>query len=258
MERLRYAALALALLSTGGGVALSATAPPSPAAQGVEGDLATARMLAAMLQSARGVVSAHQSEINDPATGDKHLPGRRVLAEAVDRFRAQTGLDPNAVDPKSYAGRLLRAQMDAIIEVMDANQTTINQEGVGFKGFIPATFARLVNEAFERRVGGEASIKVTAPLPLVRNRQSRPDPWEVATIADHFETANWPKGELFSQVTGEGKNQRVRVAVPEYYAESCLSCHGSPAGELDITGYPREGAKLGDLGGVISIQLMPQ
>ena len=238
MERLRYAALALALLSTGGGVALSATAPPSPAAQSVEGDLATARMLAAMLQSARGVVSAHQSEINDPATGDKHLPGRRVLAEAVDRFRAQTGIDPNAVDPKSYAGRLLRAQMDAIIEVMDANQTTINQEGVGF--------------------GGEASIKVTAPLPLVRNRQSRPDPWEVATIADHFETANWPKGELFSQVTGEGKNQRVRVAVPEYYAESCLSCHGSPAGELDITGYPREGAKLGDLGGVISIQLMPQ
>lgn len=255
MERLRYVALALALLSAGGGAAFSATGAN---VGGIEADLATARMLAAMLQSARGVVSAHQTEINDPALGDKRLPGRRILAEATDRFRAQTGIDPTQVDPKSYAGRLLRAQMDAIVEVMDANQTTINQEGVGFKGFIPATFARLVNEAFERRVGNEARIKVTAPLQLVRNRQSRPDPWEVATIKDHFETANWPKGELFSAMTGEGGDRRVRVAVPEYYAESCLSCHGSPAGELDITGYPREGANLGDLGGVISIQLLPQ
>ncbi len=51
----------------------------------------------------------------------------------------------------------------------------------------------------------------------------------------------------------------MRVAVPEYYSQSCLSCHGAPQGELDITGYPREGAAaLGDLGGVISIQLLPQ
>jgi hypothetical protein len=42
--------------------------------------------------------------------------------------------------------------MDAIVEVMDANQTTINAKGTGFKGFIPALFARLVNEAFVRRV----------------------------------------------------------------------------------------------------------
>jgi hypothetical protein len=43
--------------------------------------------------------------------------------------------------------------------------------------------------------------------------------------------------------------------VPEYYAASCLTCHGSPKGEMDITGYPKEGAKLDDLGGVISITL---
>jgi hypothetical protein len=43
--------------------------------------------------------------------------------------------------------------------------------------------------------------------------------------------------------------------VPEYYVESCLACHGSPKGQMDITGYPKEGGKLNDLGAVISITL---
>ena len=46
-----------------------------------------------------------------------------------------------------------------------------------------------------------------------------------------------------------------RVMAPEYYAASCLSCHGSPKGETDITGYPKEGGAENDLGGVISIAL---
>jgi hypothetical protein len=43
--------------------------------------------------------------------------------------------------------------------------------------------------------------------------------------------------------------------VPEYYAASCLACHGSPKGEMDITGYPKEGRSVDDLGGIISITL---
>ena len=43
--------------------------------------------------------------------------------------------------------------------------------------------------------------------------------------------------------------------VPQYYDETCLACHGSPKGEVDITGYPKEGAKVNELGGVISIIL---
>jgi hypothetical protein len=45
------------------------------------------------------------------------------------------------------------------------------------------------------------------------------------------------------------------MMTPDYYAASCLICHGSPKGETDITGYPKEGGKEGDLGGVISIVL---
>jgi hypothetical protein len=55
-------------------------------------------------------------------------------------------------------------------------------------------------------------------------------------------------------VTVEGR-EAFRFLVPEYYQESCLSCHGQPQGELDITGYPKEGGEEGALGGVISVTL---
>ncbi len=35
--------------------------------------------------------------------------------------------------------------------------------------------------------------------------------------------------------------------------ESCLECHGEPAGEIDITGFPKEGWTLDSIGGAISI-----
>lgn len=108
-------------------------------------------------------------------------------------------------------------------------QASINQQGVGFKGFIPATFARLVNEAFARRVGSEASVKVTAPANLVRNRKARPDAWETTVIADRFLVAGWQRGTPFAEVVSDGAAPRkFRMALPEYYASSCLSCHGAP------------------------------
>lgn len=218
-------------------------------------DDATAKSLAAMLRAGRTVVSRHQGEINDPNVGDKGLTGDKLLAEAVAAYKEATGEDPNAVEPASKRGRLLRAQMDAIREVVGANQSTINEKGLGFKGFIPATFARLVNESFERRAAGEASVKVTAPPDLVRNRKAEPDPWESQVIAKDFLSPSWPKGKEYAAVVELRGRPAFRMAVPEYYAASCLSCHGGPKGDIDVTGYPKEGAQAGDLGGVISITL---
>src|SRR5204863_306109 len=59
----------------------------------------------------------------------------------------------------------------------------------------------------------------------------------------------------YSEMTDAKGRPAYRVMVPEYYAASCLTCHGTPKGEMDITGYPKEGAKQDDLGGVISITL---
>jgi hypothetical protein len=224
------------------------------AAPAADDDAAISQSLAQMLRSARVVIADNQAKIDDPAVGDKGLSGRVVLDLAVQKYKATTGVDPTAIDPKTREGTLLKAMMDSIVEVMDDNQSQINAKGTGFKGFIPAVFARLVDEAFARRAKGEAEIKVTAPLNLVRNRKSRPDAWEAEVISTKLLQPDWPRGQPFSATVQDGR-PAFRIMVPEYYAESCLSCHGTPKGEMDKTGYPKEGAKMGDLGGIISITL---
>jgi archaellum component FlaG (FlaF/FlaG flagellin family) len=228
---------------------------PSSAAGATYDDAATARSLADMLRAGRTVVSNNQARINDPAIGDKGLTGPVFLQQTLAIYHKNTGADPAAIDPNSRQGRLQRAQMDAIVEVVDAHQTMLNAPGVGFKGFIPAYFARVVNESFEKRAKGDAIIKVTAPEYLVRNRKARPDAWEKDVIAGKLLAADWPRGQAYSAVVNSGGRQAFRMMMPEYYAASCLSCHGSPKGETDITGFPKEGGKEGDLGAVISIVL---
>jgi hypothetical protein len=131
----------------------------------------------------------------------------------------------------------------------------IDMKGVGFKGFIPATFARLVNERFEEKVGDKAKIKVTAPEDLIRNRKARPDEWEQHVIEQDFLSAGWPKGKSFTENVEVNGRPSFRMLIPEYYSASCLTCHGGPKGEVDVTGYPKEGKAEGDLGGAISITL---
>ena len=98
-------------------------------------------------------------------------------------------------------------------------------------------------------------VKVTAPPKFVRNAKAKADDWESSVIRDKLLLASWPKDQSFAAVTQIKGKTAHRTAVPEYYGASCLSCHGSPQGEIDITGYPKEGGKEGDLGGIISITL---
>lgn len=242
--------LALALLATA--VALGV---PGSVVRADQDEVEIALSLAKLLQSGRAVISANQDLINDPTKGDKGLSGDVVLAEAIQNYKQETGVDPREVDPNSRLGRLLRAEMAVIKQVVDENQSFMNQEGVGFKGFIPAVFARLVTERLGERIGEELEIKVTAPPALVRNRKSRPDAWERKIIETKFLSDEWKTGEIFFQREPNRGQDAFRVMVPEYYSESCLACHGEPKGEMDITGYPKEGASEGDLGGVISITL---
>lgn len=232
-----------------------AATPAASQAQDRDEDVVIARSLTAMLRAARTVVSRNQALINDPAIGNKGLSGKKVLADALAVYKETTQIDPKGIAAGSRHARLLRAQQEAIVEVIDANQSMLNQAGVAFKGFIPSTVARLINEAFAKRASDEAIVKVTAPEVLIRNRKSRPDEWESKTIRDKLMAADWPKGKMVSDTTASQGRQAARFASPEYYAPSCLSCHGGPKGQIDVTGYPKEGASQGDLGGVISVTL---
>ena len=237
-------------------IAMIATAPLFPISTRAEEqvNLDIALSLAKMLQSARTVISSNQDLINDPARGDKGLTGDVVLSATIEEYKKAAGVDPLAIDPASQHGRLLSAEMASIKEVMDENQDLINEQGLGFKGFIPAIFGRLITERLQQKMATELRIKVTAPPPLVRNRKARPDPWEREIIEQKFLSPSWPHGQVYYKA--EGEPNEFRVLVPEYYSASCMSCHGGTKGEIDITGYPKEGTSEGDLGGVISITLL--
>lgn len=215
----------------------------------------TALRLASLLRSARSVIASQQELINDPAIGDKGLTGDRVLELATKAYLEANGTEPLHDGQDPLEARLIEAQMQAIRTVMADNQATINADGIAFKGFVPAVFGRLVNESFASLVGTEAQVKVTAPPDLVRNRKAMPDDWETRIIADDLMSPDWPKGQVYAELTELGGKPAYRVLVPEYYSTGCLSCHGEPKGEIDITGYPKEGGREGDLGGVISISI---
>jgi hypothetical protein len=254
---IRSARKCLPLWAAGAGV-LAATAlaiAANPPAAMPDEDAQIANSLATMLRAGRTVVSKHQDDINNPELGDKHFDSKTVLNEAIAAYQKSSGVDPVSIDPNSRHGRLIRMQMDAITEVIDAHQATINRKGVSFKGFIPAVFGRLTNESFGRRAVGLAEMKVTAPPQFIRNAKAKADDWESGVIRDQLLQASWSKGQPFVAMTQINSKPAHRTAVPEYYGASCLSCHGSPQGEIDITGYPKEGGKEGDLGGVISITL---
>lgn len=232
-----------------------ATLPAATHAADTTSEYDIAIDLATMLQSARSIIGENQDLINDPTIGDKGLTAEVVREGALKKFTSAKGGAQPDLSGDDLRSRLLKAQVEAISKVVTENQDTINQPGIGFKGFVPAVFARLVNEEFKRAMGEEAEVKVTAPPELIRNRKARPDDWEVEAIRNDLSAPDWEKGAIFSAEAANRGRPAFRVLVPEYYGQGCLSCHGAPKGELDVTGYPKEGGNLGDLGGVISVTL---
>lgn len=227
-----------------------ATGSPAMAAKSNE---EIALNMATLLRSARAVVSDNQKLINDASKGDKGLSGEVVLEKAKMNFKAATGIELDSIDASTLEGELLQAEMEAIVEVMDEAQPLINEQGVDLKGFLPAIFARLVTEKFRAKKGDIADIRLTAPKDYVRNRANRPDSWEEAIIEEQFRMPAHPKGQPVSGMAERKGKQAFRLILPEYYKESCLSCHGEPKGERDITGGMKEGGTLGELGGAISV-----
>ena len=222
-------------------------------AAAVDVDFAIGSKLADMLRASRSVVSANQGLINDPDIGDKQFSSEKFVGKADAIYLKRVGTALNVDELSERDRRLLDSQRRAMRQVVDDHQAEINRLGVGFKGFIPAIFARLANEEFGAIAGQEARIRVTAPPDLVRNRKARPDPWEKNILETRFLNADWPTGEPFTEAVEFEGRPAFRMLLPEYYRESCLACHGTPKGELDITSYPKEGGMVGDLAGAISI-----
>ena len=209
----------------------------------------TARLIGMLFSAARVVIERNQPLINDPTKGDKGFTAAAFERELVEEFRARTNIDLDHADSVPLppnASELLRGLVDAGKAVVADAQPVINQRGVGYKNFIPASFGSGSASRFSKQ--SRVKLKQTTLHP--RNPENAPDAYEEAVLR---QLMTLPSQSVTIHETGE--EDRLRVLTPIYYRKDCLTCHGQPAGQLDMSGYPKEGADEGDLAGAISVTI---
>ncbi len=209
----------------------------------------SAHYLTTLLNVGRLIVERHQALINDPQKGDKGFTPDVFEQEVIEEFFRQTSIDlkrPPAHLP-DLAKELLPILLESGKHVVADAQLVINQRGIGYKNFIPATYGSQASRKFSSR--SPVKMKQTTLNP--RNLKNTPDAYE-ERVLKQLATQSASAGPVAEWVDG-GKT--LRVLKPIYYSQDCLACHGSPQGILDISGYPREGAREGDLAGAISVQI---
>lgn len=212
----------------------------------------TARLLAQLMRSGRLVIDRNQTVIDDPHKGDKGFTPDVFEQQLIEEFRRETNIDLRTLTAASpsilippLAKELLPAFVLASREVVRDAQVVINQRGIGYKNFIPATYGSQAAQRFTGR--SHVRLKQTTLQP--RNPKNEPDEYEASVL-------KWLSGRpnadaYVSELTDRGRT--LRVVMPIYYAKDCLKCHGEPKGEEDISGYPKEGAREGDLAGAITV-----
>lgn len=218
----------------------------------------TARLLTVLLDSGRVVVGRAQSTINNPRIGDKGFSSSVFEGQLRKEFQTRTGHDLHnlAVAPMpESAKRLLLRLAFFMQEVVDDVQADINKKGIGFKGFIPATFGTQVAHSFSKHTGLKLR-QIGPPGTEPRNPNNKPNDQEEQLL--YAVQKNHPRvgDHIVEQQLADSRG--VRVMLPLFYSKQCLACHGKPKGLVDISGYEKEGFKEGDLGGAISIVLFAQ
>ena len=235
-------------------VLLTATLLPAPARANPD-VTETARLLAILLDSGRVVVGANQAVINEKENGDKGFTPELFERQVIEMFERRAGVDLNNLAAAKIPDRakpLLVELMDASKQTVKAAQPVINKKGLGFKNFIPATFGTQTAGRFSAKTG--VYLKQTTIDTLLRNPKNKADDFETLILKQFADPAYPRQGErVVSNVVDGGRT--IRLMLPLYYGEKCLICHGEPRGEQDMSAYRKEGGKLGDLGGAISVKL---
>jgi hypothetical protein len=214
----------------------------------------TGRLVAILLDAGRVTVGLNQGLINDPSKGDKGFTPEVFEQQLAAVYQKRTGIDlfniQNAKIPEN-AKPLLAYLVEESKKTVASYQTVINIKGIKYKGLIPATFGTETAKRFEN--WSRVYLKQTAPDQFLRNPRNKADAFEKAAMESFLKQNEHDPKTVFSQVISE--EQTIRVMLPLYYEKTCLACHGGPKGERDISGYPREGGKEGELAGAISVKL---
>lgn len=147
--------------------------------------------------------------------------------------------------------RALSANMDAVWHFMTINQDLINYDSKGnfeFKGLQCSIAGRSIGSIFSQSTDYRISYVSETP----RNDHDYPQPYELAVLAQFDEPDS--DDEHYEVVQGDG-GETFRYMSAMRITDECLGCHGEPAGEIDPSGYAKEGMKVGDLYGALSMEI---
>jgi len=186
--------------------------------------------------------------------GDKFINNLKV--EYSKKYNTDIFPDKNS--------RLVKALLEAMVEVMDDNKTLLLDEDITFKGFIPAVFAFQISEKYAKK-GLGVRLKFTNERQRIRNKFNSPDSWETNAIKLIKEF----KLKEYYVDNGKYKDVRAqRLMIPVNMSQMCLTCHGTPKDNpinfnkpikdwtsIDKTGFTMENWLLSDFGGAISVTL---
>lgn len=156
-----------------------------------------------------------------------------------------------AVNELKEKGLVLTQQLDSTWEFLSINQHRINTSAIGdfdFKGLNCSTAGMSIGVIFAEKNGYKIRYVNTNP----RNSLNEPDPFEKEVLE---ELSNDTAIDSYWELVKEEGQRYFRYVTPMRIDETCLECHGEPAGEIDISGYAKEGMKIGDLAGAISITM---
>ncbi|MDE8702479.1 DUF3365 domain-containing protein [Adlercreutzia equolifaciens] len=149
--------------------------------------------------------------------------------------------------------RVLEKSVRATWDFIDFEQPNINYDRDGtynFKGLYCSLVGKSVGKLFTMSTDNQYELRYTRLDP--RNALDAPDGFEQAALDAFY---NEGVAEYTGFVENEEGKREYRYVGAIYLTESCLECHGSPAGELDVTGFPKEGLAVGDIGGAVSISM---
>lgn len=148
--------------------------------------------------------------------------------------------------------QVLAQEMDAVWQFMERNEGHFETDRNGVPILYCVVAAKSVSHIFTDENTEGYSIRYTNLT--TRKSADAPDAFEVEALETF--RSNPSVDEYYALTTDDGGREVFRYAEPLYVTESCLKCHGEPAGEIDMVGYPKEGMREGDIAGCASI-IMP-
>ncbi|MCA9733626.1 MAG: DUF3365 domain-containing protein [Deferribacteres bacterium] len=224
-------------------------------------------MLDVLKESAMTVVDKNQKLFNtnkDGSITNKGIDKEWFAKQSYAQFKkmiAGEGISMKdlvgSTDQQQLA-RVLTGYLAAARIVIARGQDKINTDGDGSnnpKNFYPAVFGRLVADEFLSRTN--IKIKQTTSGRGMGARNSHynsPDAWEQKALAK-IEAPGWVIKQGFGENVVEDGKKLYRFIMPLEIKTACLGCHGEPRGQKDISGHTKEGYKLHEVRGGISVTL---